>query len=291
MREYKFISEYKNTDKYRLSFNELAYKTFGIDFERWYQYGFWNDSYVCYSYIDQDNIIANVSVSKLNIILDKKEFKGLQVGTVMTHQDYRNMGLSKSLMELMLKEIESGFDFVYLFANKSVLDFYPKFGFKKAGQYRFSSDIKIKSNYEKAKKLDINNEEDRKIIKRLSRERIPISQLCGVKNGEGILGWYCVNVFNENIFYLKEDDVIVIFEIENDVLHLYDIICKKNIVISELLEKISNSEVKRVIFYYTPDYKDIQITKEVYDDPDDTLFVKPILNVAKDIVFPLTNHA
>lgn len=291
MNNYKFISDYKNINKYRLSFNELANNTFGVDFEKWYQYGFWNDSYLCYSYVDQDNVVANVSISKLNIILDKKEFKGLQVGTVMTHPDYRNMGLSKSLMEIMLKELEPNFDFVYLFANKSVLDFYPKFGFKKAEQYRFSSEIKIKSNYEKAKMLDINNEEDRKIIKRLSRERIPISQICSVKNGEAILGWYCVNVFNENIFYLKEDDVIVIFKTENEVLHLYDIVSKNNIMISEILEKISNFEIKRVVFYYTPDYFDFQITKEAHEDSNDTLFMKPLLNVTKDFVFPLTAHA
>ena len=53
-----FISDYKNDPAYRLSFNELAGKTFGIDFEKWYQLGFWNDRYVCYSFAEGNRIVA-----------------------------------------------------------------------------------------------------------------------------------------------------------------------------------------------------------------------------------------
>jgi predicted N-acetyltransferase YhbS len=71
-----------------------------VDFEKWYQFGFWNNTYVCYSYIDQNEVIANVSVNKLDILIDGKESKTLQIGTVMTRPDYRGNGLSKSLMEI-----------------------------------------------------------------------------------------------------------------------------------------------------------------------------------------------
>lgn len=47
MEELRFLSDYKETDSYRRSFSDLAMKVFGINFEEWYEKGFWDDSYVC----------------------------------------------------------------------------------------------------------------------------------------------------------------------------------------------------------------------------------------------------
>lgn len=292
MNNLEFIYDYKDIDKYRLSFNKLANDTFGVDFEKWYQLGFWNNTYVCYSYINQSEVVANVSMSKLDIIIDGKEMNALQVGTVMTRLDYRGNGLSKSLMEIVLKEYEPKCDFIYLFANRNVLDFYPKFGFKKMKQCHFSIDITNKNGHEEVRKLDITKEEDSRIIRRISQDRIPVSKKISVKNGESILLWYCLYVYNENLYYLKEDDVIVIYNIEAEVLHLYDIVSKNKIELNNILRKISNDEVKKVIFYYTPDYSDIQVNRVDYDNPNDTLFVKPLLlDISKDLAFPITAHA
>ncbi|MFA7533198.1 MAG: hypothetical protein WCY46_02610, partial [Tissierellaceae bacterium] len=57
---YKFIKDYKEQDKFRLSFTSLAEKTFDIQFEHWYSMGFWNDNYICYSYLWNGKVISNV---------------------------------------------------------------------------------------------------------------------------------------------------------------------------------------------------------------------------------------
>jgi predicted GNAT family N-acyltransferase len=292
MNHFELICDYKDIDQYRLSFNKLANHTFGIDFEKWYQHGFWNNTYVCYSYIDHNEVISNVSVSKLNVIIDGKEHKALQVGTVMTRPDYRGNGLSRSLMEIVLKEYEPQCDFIYLFANKTVLEFYPKFGFQRMEQCHFSTDVGLKKGNGKARKLDITNEDDREIVRKLSQERIPVSQILSVKNGGAILAWYCFNVYNENLYYLKEDDVMVIYNIEGEVLHLYDIVSRNKIELNHILEKIIDNKVKKVIFYYTPDYAGIQLHQEVCNDSDDTLFVKPfVLNIPNGLAYPITAHS
>ena len=61
----EMVFNYKDNDILRQSFDQLARKTFGISFEKWYQKGLWRDSYVCYSYKDIDKIVANVSVTKM----------------------------------------------------------------------------------------------------------------------------------------------------------------------------------------------------------------------------------
>ena len=79
------VSDYKENPVYRQSFNRLADRVFGIDFEKWYQDGFWNDRYICYSYLHQNEIVSNVSVSLLDLIINSQSHPAALIGTVMTH--------------------------------------------------------------------------------------------------------------------------------------------------------------------------------------------------------------
>jgi hypothetical protein len=85
--ELKLIHNYKDIAEYRQSFNQLAKSTFGIDFEKWYKNGFWDDRYICYSYRDEDKVVANVSINKMDVILEGERKRVLQIGTVMTHPE------------------------------------------------------------------------------------------------------------------------------------------------------------------------------------------------------------
>ncbi|MEB9735185.1 GNAT family N-acetyltransferase [Bacillus cereus] len=138
MNEYQLISDYKQNEKYKESFNDLAKHVFELDFKGWYDRGCWNDNYICYSYVDGDKVIANTSINKMNVISNGKEYKAIQLGTVMTHPDYRHQGLATKLMNHIIKKYEKNYNFIYLFANDTVLEFYPKFGFEKVQESSFS---------------------------------------------------------------------------------------------------------------------------------------------------------
>lgn len=78
MQELIFMKNYKNNEVLRKSFFELAVNTFEINFEDWYQQGYWGERYIPYSYVDGDQVIANVSVNILELIIHgekKKRFK------------------------------------------------------------------------------------------------------------------------------------------------------------------------------------------------------------------------
>ncbi|WP_432663004.1 GNAT family N-acetyltransferase [Wukongibacter baidiensis] len=292
MNNLELICDYKDIEKYRLSFNELANTTFDIDFEKWYQKGFWNDRYICYSYADGNKVVANVSISKMDIILEGKKKKSLQIGTVMTHPDYRKRGLSAKLISTILGEHEENHDFIYLFANKSVLDFYPKFGFKSLQETQYSMDINtVKDKSAKVRKLDMTNINDLSKITKFASERTPISNVFGVENGEHILLWYCVNIFYNNIYYLEDDDAIVIYEIENNELHLYDVISKKVVDLNSIITGIVTEETKKVVFHFTPDPKNID-AKYSFSETDDAFFVKPLsIDINTKFKYPITAQA
>lgn len=77
MSEFVFIKDYKEIEKYRVSFNALAQESFGIQFEDWYQRRCWNDRYICYSYVDGDRVVANVSVNVMDIVIKMRFMKPL----------------------------------------------------------------------------------------------------------------------------------------------------------------------------------------------------------------------
>lgn len=93
------INSYRNNDTLRHSFNELAGKTFGLNFEDWYQNGFWGDNYNPYSVVKDGRVVANVSVNRTDMMIDGTVRHFFQLGTVMTDKTYQNQGLIRKIME------------------------------------------------------------------------------------------------------------------------------------------------------------------------------------------------
>lgn len=296
MSEYRLISDYKDIAKYKESFNELAKQIFELDFKDWYDKGCWNDNYICYSYVDGDKIIANASINKMIVIFNDKEYKAIQIGTVMTHPDYRQQGLAAKLMNHIIEKYEKDYDYIYLFANDTVLNFYPKFGFEKVQESSFSLKVsglkKPLTKKSALRKLDINMQTDFELMKEFAANRIPSSSILGVKNNEHLLMFYFILAFNDAIYYIEEEDSIVIFEQEEHQLHIFDIISTKKVNIDSILNCIISADTEMIHFYFTPDYDCKNLITEFITKSDDTLFVRPSLKLeTHHFLFPLTSHA
>jgi GNAT superfamily N-acetyltransferase len=294
--KYQLISDYKHIKKYRESFNKLALNIFGIDFEKWYTKKGWNENYICYSYIDGDQVIANASINKMTVVCEGTEYRAIQIGTVMTHPDYRSQGLSGKLLNHIINKYKKDSDFIYLFANKTVLDFYPKFGFERVEETRFSLKIPEKEkeliDQKTFRKLNPNKHSDYEIMERLASERLPISSILGVKDDQHLLMFYFLLAFSNAIYYLEEEDVIVIFNQEGSDFHLFDIVSKNKIDIDRILNQILLKETETIHFYFTPDFNLNHIQTELIIDSDDSLFVNPLIKRRlKYFSFPLTSHA
>ncbi|MEJ8546681.1 GNAT family N-acetyltransferase [Brevibacillus borstelensis] len=268
MQELTFVKDYKNNEALRKSFFELAASTFGIHFETWYRKGFWNDQYIPFSFIKGDTIIANVSVNMLSLIINSEKKKAIQIGTVMTHPDYRKQGLSASLMNKVLEEYEDQYDFMYLFANDTVLDFYPRFGFKPVEEHLFSMDFTpspSRGPHTGIRKLNVNEADDLRFLYKLASERLPVSQRFGTDCTDGIFMFYCLNVFSDDMYYLENEDVIAIYKKENNQMDVFDLIHTKEINIQDILDKIAGSDTEKITFHFTPDDKGIDVKSSIYD--------------------------
>ena len=138
----------------------------------------------------------------MNICIEGKSLRGIQIGTVGTLLVYRKQGLSKYLMEFVLEKYKDTTDLFFLFANDFVLEFYSKFGFERFNEvvYNLKSVIP-KSNFA-ARKLNINNKSDFNLIEDLLKKRMMLTKILGATNYNFITIWHILYVFPENLFYL-----------------------------------------------------------------------------------------
>lgn len=291
MKNFKLIYNYFDDEKYRSSFNNLAISTFDIDFERWYKKQLFFNKYCAYSFIHKNQVVSNVSINKMELIVDGIKKKALQLGTVMTSSEYRNQGLAAALINHIIKKYEKEYDFIYLFANDSVLDFYPKFGFKKAVESAYIMDTaQLSKKTSVINRLNPENADDYKTIIRIASNRIPISEKLSAVNDNWPLIVYCLYEFKNDLYYLKEEDTIVILRREENTLHIYDILSLKPFDLDNIIEKIKDKEDEKIEFHFIPELKRYKVTRTLQERQDDTLFVRGEAALPSEILFPMTSQ-
>lgn len=292
MGELQIIQDYFENDIYRRSFNDLARATFGLDFEEWYKKKYFKGKYTCYSYVADDQVIANISANEMQVVIKGEVKKAIQLGTVMTREDCRGNGLAGKLMKYVLKIYENKCDFIYLFANDTVLEFYPKFGFKKVieANYTLGTD-RVDKKEGTIIELQVGTSFTNTLIDRLIQKRVPISKTWGIVEDTWPLEVYCKEGFKDNLYYIKEDDLIVIGGRKDGILHLYDVISATPFNLDHIVEKFIEEEDKQILFHFVPELETYKATCTYVERTDDTLFIKGIkLDEAYEVLFPMISH-
>ncbi len=259
---------YRDNDALRASFNRLAEKIFGLNFEGWYQNGFWKDNYIPYSVVSDGEVVANVSVNACNMNYKGEVVKLIQLGTIMTDPDHRGKGYARLLMEEVLKDYEGKVDGIYLFANDSVLDFYPLFGFKTATEYQYSKEVTIDGE-NKTVAVPMNDKNDFDKMAEILGSRSQNSKMYMVGN-TGLYMFYLSQFMTENVFYIEGCDSYAVAEIEDGTLILHTII--GNGTPDEVISAFG-SQIKNVVLCFTPNDTEGFTRNELHEE-DTTFFVQ-----------------
>ncbi len=285
----EIVDKYRDIELLRNEyFNFISIIFPSADFKEWYSKGFWKDECNPISLIKDGKIISNVSVAVMNIIVEGRNLRGIQIGAVGTLPEYCNKGLSRKLMEYVLDKYSKETDIFLLFANETVLEFYPKFGFKKFEEKVFALQSNIPEPKPAARKLNIQNESDFIMLQDLINKRVEITKIFGAKNYGFITMWNILNIYRENLYHLKDEDAIFIMKEKNRQLHIYEIICRKYFDLDSTLPKvIGSSEINSVKFYFPPDQ-----LKFKYDETfneDNGLFILGNFDLKNELYkFPAT---
>ncbi|MDE6844798.1 MAG: GNAT family N-acetyltransferase [Lachnospiraceae bacterium] len=285
------ITNYRNQNGLRHSFNTLAGKTFeGLDFEGWYQNGYWSDRYIPYSIVIDGEVAANVSVNTIDFIWNGERKHFIQLGTVMTEERFRNQGLIRQIMNRIDQDYGQTTDGIYLFANDSVLDFYPKFGFRKAMEYQYTKTFSTSQTCSMVQ-IPMQNQKDWHKLENAMRQSVSYSRFHMIDN-DNLIMFYVTGFMQNNVYYSEEYDTYVIAEIEEDALTVHNIFSKKYYPIDDILA-LFGPGMRRIILGFTPidaDGFDIRAFRE----NDCTLFIKGngFDNFEQDkLIFPTLSHA
>lgn len=257
----------------RKAYEELCAEVFpGLSFEKWYQAGYWNGNFFNPHVLkDGDKIVSAISINKMNIKIGNKPSRlYIQLGGVMTSEKYRHQGLSTALMDKILTDWEDNCDGIYLFGHEGVRDFYPRFGFKAVDEYQSFMNLKTNDYAEKAVRLDMGKKED--ITKLLNHYELgnPFS-LLQIDN-KGLLMFYCMKYNKNDVYYVEEEDAIAIAGHEKEAMVVYDIFCKPNSCLENILKAVADDNTRKVYFGF-PLIQTKHCKTEKYEEEDNILFI------------------
>jgi GNAT superfamily N-acetyltransferase len=281
-----FCDRVRDDEIARASFIALAKKVFGLDFGRWYALGWWGNDYIPHALFDGNRAVANVSVNVIQTRLRGEMKRFIQLGTVMTDPDYRGLGLARRLMEAVLDRYAPACDGVYLYANDSVVDFYPKFGFVPAQEYVCARPVAASGAT--VRKMDMDDPSDRALLLRRYAEGNPFSALPLLGNA-GLLMFYCAQFLRDCVYELP--GAVAVAEYDGDGMLLYDVFGSG--CLDEILSALARPDTKTCTLGFSP------LSPEGFDvrprrEADTTLFVlggreNPF---ERDrLMFPLLSHA
>ncbi len=290
-KEYEYLIAYQHEDKYRVVFNNLAEKIFSLSFEVWYESGYWREKYIPYTLFDAERAVANVSVNIMDFITLGKQQRYIQIGTVMTDEDSRHKNLNRFLMEKVLEEWNKQCDFIYLFANKTVLEMYPKYGFERVKEYEYFKSVKKNAESTNYEKLNMDNQSNREMLHDYAKNSKVFGKLSMRENADLVL-FYAITILKDNIYYIKSLDVIAIATFKDNQLRLWDIFSKVELELDEVIYSLVNMQIDEIVFGFTPMECSAYKFREILSD--DALFVqkdKTKLFDENKVMFPLLSHA
>lgn len=274
--KYKLEKKVRDITPVRNAFNALAVQTFQLSFESWYDNGYWSQRYLPYTLMDGGTAAANISVNLMKTRWNGQIKNFIQLGTVMTHPAYRGQGLSRYLMEDIFRDWEDRCDGFYLFANKTVLDFYPRFGFHRETEYQCSLPLTPSADGKcgKARRLDMDSPSDRSLLEAHYRMSNPFSLLPSLDNFS-LLMFYCGSFLKDCVYYLPDYDAAAVAEqdTESGMLLCHDIFCPPGRSLPEILSCLAPAGTQKAVLGFLPEgISDSLLTP--LSNEDDTLFTR-----------------
>lgn len=199
--------------------------------------------------MDGDQVVANVSVNTMELIAAGEMKKAIQIGTVMTHPDYRRQGLALDLMNRVLADYEESHDFFFLAANEQAVPLYEKCGFHPVKDYRFEVLMQEKRGKEtRLEKVGLSVEE----FLKAKRNSVPISQTLSCQNDDHVAMFYYFAGFRD-LLLQADEDTLVVAEFEGAALHLYAVYSSEKVSLEKLIDRIAGADIEKVVLYFTPE--------------------------------------
>lgn len=287
----ELVHDYMLQPELRQALNNLTQQVFGFDFENWVAKGYFQGEYTPWSLMDKGKMVCNISANAMEFIQNGQPHRYIQLGTVMTHPDYRNKGLASSLMRYVLSIYEPAWEGIYLFGNLDALDFYRKLGFCEMTEHVPAlKEAHVPLLGQSPSFRPLQKEEEGAYMDAL--RHAAVNAALEQTNRFGLQLFYTGNF--DNVRYCPELDCYAVWEDEDSRLTLQSLICRRPLSLKEVLPRLPKAHALTLGF--TPLSADAHLfTLTPYDGGDDyRLFYrgKALSSIAEEkLLFPALSHA
>jgi len=232
------------------SFVQSVFK--GADFHLWAAHGGWSEDYEVWVVLHEGRVVSGAGVMRMDLVIHGRRQTGWQIGAVATTPAWRGRGLSRVVLQAMLEHIAAhGEAPVFLFANSSVLDFYPRFGFRRVMQQQYRAEVDIAPQPGQAIDLDIRDAAQREMLAQMYRRARSVDAKFSV------VGYYPAAIFHllhlpRRCVHLPRHDAVLIVRQEGDRLYLDDVVAAAPIDLHAVLPAVIAAPLRHIEFGFRP---------------------------------------
>jgi len=267
------------TKEFDKQINDLMLHCLDFSFDRFHAKGVWNDDYERYSIFDNGIMVASISVYKMKMVINGEQKEFLQIGAVATREEYRCKGLSRKIMEHILSRYPDTSAFLH--GGNSVLNFYPKFGFRPFEEKQPYIKYKLDNEGDMIR-IDINDPK----VDRYLKERNQYSKVIDCINQYAINWFHILYRHQKDIYEIPQLDLMIIARQKDNVLTVYDIAAKRNLSFEEIVPHLSFKGVDLIQFAFIPDWLGVDYSMKEYKIDDSNPFVKGSFGVEGEFMIP-----
>jgi GNAT superfamily N-acetyltransferase len=222
------------------------------DFRRWCEWGQWAPGYRAYSLFEDGRVVANASTMRQRLIVGGEEIVAFQFGAVGCLPEWRGRGLARGAMQAALAEC--GDAPALLFANDSVLAFYPRFGFAPAPQALFEAPHAVEPAPLRAPQLDLADPAVRARFLALAARAAATGGRFASRDYGRVATWYAANGFAAPLLELDPDTWVFARE-EDGVLEIEDVVAAapSQAALAAALPRLIERPVRALRFGFDPE--------------------------------------
>lgn len=195
--------------------------------------------------------IANISAFSLPLVIDGTVVRaaGLQSGAV--RPSHRGQGLYRDVMQAALEHCDAdGFEAVALLTDTP--DLYGRYGFEPLAQHRFAGAVPVGGTARPIRPLDIVNDTDVAMLRRLLDGRRPVSdRFAPLRQTEMFL--FNASLMPDVRFALMDEHAVIAWQTREDGgFELLDIVGASVPTLADILASLQISP-SRVVVHFAPD--------------------------------------
>ncbi|MBD2346719.1 GNAT family N-acetyltransferase [Anabaena subtropica] len=199
----------------------------------------------------------DVAITHVGVLEIPMEIMGQRVTVggihgVATRPEFRRKGYYREVMEEVMEYCDQIYETLVLTTPEP--EYYLPFGFRVVEEYIFQVKCSSTGNIDGWRILDFSTSQDLALLHRLLETRAPVSHVVGVVNEKPV---FFVNEGSRTMYYIEDLNLIACVEIEDEKLHIFDLVSTKIPVLTEILARISQPIVE-VIIYFHPDLLEVE---------------------------------